>query len=116
MRWTLGGRGGFRPSVSAEDIRAEPRVWYGARLVDDRRRFWAVLHWNWSDEVFYDESYIDMYRLTDGGLTFGVTLQVADKALALDVLGDTLAVFVMRDTGGVVPEYRVDWYDVSEYE
>ena len=108
--------GGFRPNVSAEDIRAEPRVSYGARMVDDRSRFWAVSHWNWSDEVFYDESYIDMHRLTDDGLTFGVTLQVADKALALDVLGDTLAVFVMRDTGGVVPEYRVDWYDVSEYK
>lgn len=110
------GPGGFRLSVSAEDIRAEPRVWYGARLVDDRSRFWAVSHWNWSDQVFYDESYIDMYRLTDDGLTFGVTLQVADKAVALDVLGDRMAVFVMRDTGGVVPEYRVDWYDVSDYE
>ena len=108
--------GGFRPNVNAEDIRAEPRVWYGARLVDDRSRFWAVSHWNWADEILYDESYIDMYRLTDDGLTFGVTLQVADKALALDVLGDRLAVFVMRDTGGVVPEYRVDWYNVSEYE
>ena len=107
---------GFRPNVSAEDIRAEPRVWYGARLVDDRNRFWAVSHWNWADEILYDESYIDMYRLTDDGLTFGVTLQVADKALALDALGDRLAVFVMRDTGGVVPEYRVDWYNVSEYE
>jgi len=111
-----GRAGGFRPNVSAEDIRAEPRVWYGARLVDDRSRFWAVSHWNWSDQVFYEESYIDMYRLTDGGLTFGVTLQVADKVLALDVLGDRMAVFVVRDTGGVVPEYRVDWYDVSEYE
>ncbi|WP_419941003.1 hypothetical protein [Candidatus Palauibacter sp.] len=111
-----GRAGGFRPNVSADDIRSEPRVWYGDRMVDDRRRFWAVSHWNWSDHVFYDESYIDMYRMTDTGLELGVTLQVGDKVLALDVLGDTLIVFVVRDTGGAVPEYRVDWYDVSEYE
>jgi len=108
--------GGFCPNVSAEDIRAEPSVWYGGRLVDDRSRFWAVSHWNWSDEVLYDESYIDMYRLTDDGLTFGVTLQIADKTFALDVLGDTLTVFVMRDNRRRRTGVRVDWYDVSEYK
>ena len=31
----------------------------------------------------------------------------------MDVLGDTLAVLVEAEVGGVVPERRVEWYDVS---
>ncbi|MXX69779.1 MAG: hypothetical protein F4Y74_12585 [Gemmatimonadales bacterium] len=58
-------------------------------------------------------SYIDMFRLTDEGPEYALTLQVADKVLGMVVLGDTLAVLVVRDAGGVVPERRVDWYDVE---
>ncbi len=44
---------------------------------------------------------------------YALTLQVANKVVGMDVLGDTLAVLVERDAGGVVPERRVDWYDVA---
>lgn len=102
----------WRPVVDEEEIRTRPKVWYGARVIDDRRRFWAVSHWNaWADMVAF--SHIDMFRLTDRGPEYALTLQVADKVVGMDVLGDTLAVLVVRDAGGVIPERRVDWYDVS---
>ena len=96
-----------------EEIRARPKEWYGARVVDDQRRFWAVSHWNAGTDVIPPLSYIDMFRLTDEGPEYALSLQVADKVLGMDVLGDTLAVLVVRDVGGVVPERRVDWYDVE---
>lgn len=105
--------GGFRPSFDEEEIRARPKVWYGSRLVDDQRRFWAVSHWNAFEEVIPALSHIDMYRLTDAGPEYALTVQVADKVVGMDVLGNTLAVLVERDTGGVVAERRVDWYDVA---
>lgn len=105
--------GRFRPDVDEEAIRARPQVWYGARVVDDERRFWAVSHWN-ASEVIPGLSYIDVFRLTEGGPEYAVTLQVADKVVGMDVLGNTLAVLVERDTGGVVRERRVDWYDVTD--
>lgn len=58
-------------------------------------------------------SHIDLFRLTDRGPEYALTLQVADKVVGMDVLGDTLAVLVVRDAGGVIPERRVDWYDIS---
>ena len=58
-------------------------------------------------------SHIDMFRLTDDGPEYALTLQVVDKVVGMDVLGDTLAVLVVRDAGGVVEERRVDWYDIS---
>lgn len=105
--------GGFRPDVDEEDIRARPKAWYGARVVDDECRFWAVSHWNSSD-VTPSLSYIDMFRLTDTGPGYALTLQVADKVVGMDVLGNALAVLVERETGGVVRERRVDWYDVTD--
>lgn len=102
----------WRPVVDEEEIRTRAKVWYGARVMDDRRRFWAVSHWNaWADMVAV--SHIDMFRLTDHGPEYALTLQVADKVVGMDVLGDTLAVLVVRDAGGVLPERRVDWYDIS---
>ena len=99
-----------------EEIRARPLEWYGARVVDDRRRFWAVSHWNPATDVIPPLSYIDMFRLTADGPEYALTLRVADKVLGMDVLGDTLAVLVVRDAGGVIPERRVDWYDISAYD
>ncbi len=104
--------GGFRPNLDEEQIRARPKVWYGARVVDDQRRFWAVSHWN-AEDVIPDLSHIDMYHLTDTGPEYALTLQVADKVVGMDVLGNTLAVLVERDTGGVISERRVDWFDVT---
>ncbi|MDE2663474.1 MAG: hypothetical protein F4Y74_12505 [Gemmatimonadales bacterium] len=102
----------WRPVVNEEELRARPKVWYGARVMDDRRRFWAVSHWNaWADMVAFSQ--IDMFCLTDRGPEYALTLQVADKVVGMDVLGDTLAVLVVRDAGGVIPERRVDWYDIS---
>ncbi|WP_419942703.1 hypothetical protein [Candidatus Palauibacter sp.] len=104
--------GGFRPDANEEDIRARPKVWYGARVLDDQRRFWTVSHWN-SEDVIPDLSYIDMYRLADTGPEYALTLQVADKVVGMDVLGNTLAVLVERETGGVISARRVDWFDVT---
>ncbi|WP_419934657.1 hypothetical protein [Candidatus Palauibacter sp.] len=104
--------GGFRPNLDEEQIRARPKVWYGARVVDDQRRFWAVSYWN-AEDVIPALSHIEMYRLTDTGPEYALTLQVADKVLGMDVLGNTLAVLVERDTGGVISERRVDWFDVA---
>ena len=98
------------------EIRARPKGWYGPRVVDGRRRFWAVSHWNAASDVIPSLSYIDMFRLTDAGPEYALTLQVADKVVGMDVLEDTLAVLVVRDAGGVVPERRVDWYDISAYD
>ncbi|MDE2663359.1 MAG: hypothetical protein OXI39_10210 [Gemmatimonadota bacterium] len=106
--------GGFRPFSSEEEIRERPKVWYGARVVDDGRRFWAVSHWNSVDDVIPALSYIDMFRLTEQGPRHALTLQVADKVVAMDVLGNTLAVLVQRDVGGVIPERRVNWFDVTQ--
>ena len=99
-----------------DEIRAGPKVWYGPRVVDDRRRFWAVSHWHAASDVIPPLSYIDMFRLTDAGPEYALKLEVADKVVGMDVLGDTLAVLVVRDAGGVVPERRVDWYDISAYD
>ena len=102
----------WRPAVNEEEIRSRPKSWYGSRVLDDRRRFWAVSHRNaWGDVVAF--SRIDMFRLTDDGPQYSLTLQVADQIVGMDVLGDTLAVLVVRDAGGVVEERRVDWYDIS---
>ena len=105
--------GGWRPDTSEEGIRERPRVWYGSRVVDDRRRFWAVSQWNSEPAVIPAFSHIDVFRLADTGPEYALTLQVADKVVGMDVLGNTLAVLVERDTGGVVRERRVDWYDVT---
>lgn len=96
-----------------EEIRSRPKSWYGPRVLDDRRRFWTVSHWNAGSDVIPPLSHIDMFRFTDDGPEYALTLQVANKAVGMDVLGDTLAVLVERDAGGVVPERRVDWYDVA---
>ncbi|WP_419861684.1 hypothetical protein [Candidatus Palauibacter sp.] len=96
-----------------EEIRARPKVWYGPRVLDDQRRFWAVSHWNAGADVIPPLSHIDLFRLTDTGPEYALTLQVADKVLGMDVLGNTLAVLVERDAGGVVAERRVDWYDIG---
>ena len=102
----------WRPAVNEGEIRSRPKLWYGPKVLDDRRRFWAVSHWDaWDDVVAI--SYIDMFHLRDDGPEYALTLQVADKVLGMDVLGDTLAVLVVRNAGGVVPERRVDWYDIS---
>ena len=106
--------GGWRPDISEEETRARPKVWYGSRVVDDRRRFWAVSHWNSEPAVIPAFSHIDVFRLADTGPEYALTLQVADKVVGMDVLGNTLAVLVERDTGGVIPERRVDWYDVTD--
>lgn len=98
---------------SEEEIRSRPKLWYGPRVLDDRRRFWAVSHWNVGSAVIPSLSYIDMFRLTDDGPQYALTLRVADKVVGMDVLGDTLAVLVVQDAGGVVEERRVDWYDIS---
>ncbi len=103
----------WRPAVNEEEIRSRPKLWYGSRVLDDRRRFWAVSHRNVWSAVIPSLSYIDMFRLTDDGPEYALTLQVADKVMGMDVLGDTLAVLVVRDAGGVVEERRVDWYDIS---
>ena len=114
MRWLNSlPAGGFRPFSSEEEIRERPKVWYGARVVDAGRRFWAVSHWNSVDDVIPALSYIDMFRLTDQGPEYALTLQVADKVVGMDVLANTLAVLVERDVGGVIPERRVDWFDVT---
>ena len=104
--------GSFRPSLDEEQIRARPMVWYGPRVADDQRRFWAVSHWNAGD-VIPDLSFIDMYRLADSGPEYALTLRVSDKVVGMDVLGNTFAVLVERDTGGVISERRVDWFDVT---
>lgn len=97
-----------------EEIRSRPKVWYGPKVLDDRRRFWAVSHWNDAGaDATPPLSYIDMFRLTKDGPEYALTLQVADEVVGMDVLGDTLAVLVERDAGGIVPERRVDWYDVA---
>ena len=96
-----------------EEIRARPKGWYGPRVVDDRRRFWAVSHWNAGSDVIPPLSHMDMFRLTVDGPEYALTLQVADKVVGMDILGDTLAVLVVRDVGGGVAERRVDWYDIS---
>ena len=96
-----------------EEIRSRPKGWYGPKVLDDRRRFWAVSHWNAGSAVIPSLSYIDMFRVTDDGPQYALTLQVADKVMGMDVLGDTLAVLIVRDAGGVVEERRVDWYDLS---
>lgn len=106
--------GRFRPDVDEEDIRARPKAWYGARVVDDERRFWAVSHWNSRSDVIPAHSYVDMFRLADTGPEYTLTLQVVDKVVGMDVVGNTLAALVERDTGGVIPERRVDWYDVTD--
>ncbi|MYC89519.1 MAG: hypothetical protein F4X22_15025 [Gemmatimonadales bacterium] len=103
----------WRSAISEEEIRSRPKPWYGPRVMDDRRRFLAVSHWNGLDHVTPRHSYIDVFRLVDGGPEYALTLQVTDKVVGMDVLGDTLAVLVVRDVGGVVPERRVDWYDIS---
>ena len=99
--------------ISEEEIRARPKVWYGPRVVDDRQRFWAVSHWDGAPDAVRPVSYIDMFRLTADGPEYALTLQVADRVVGMDVLGNTLAVLVERDGGGVISERRVDWYDVA---
>jgi hypothetical protein len=96
-----------------EDIRSRPKLWYGPKVLDDRRRFWAVSHWDGAPDVVRPVSYIDMFRLTADGPEYAMTLQVADRVVGMDVLGSTLAVLVERDGGGVISERRVDWYGVS---
>ena len=100
-------------ATSEEEVRATPKVWYGPRLVDDRGRFWAVSHWEYVEDVIPRTSYIDMFDLTSDGPRYAFTLELKDKAIGMDVLNDTLAVLVERDVGNVMPERRVDWYDVS---
>ena len=95
------------------EIRSRPKLWYGPKVLDDRRRFWTVSHWNGDSDVMPPLSHIDMFRLSDAGPEYALTLQVASKVVGMDILGDTLAVLVERDAGGVVPERRVDWYDVA---
>ncbi len=94
-------------------IRSRPKAWYGPKVLDDQRRFWAVSHWDAGADVTPSLSHIDLFRLTDAGPQYALALQVADKVVGMDVLGDTLAVLVVRDGGGVVQERRVDWYDIS---
>lgn len=94
--------------------RARPIQWYGARVVDDRQRFWAVSHSpSPYSELIPRTSHIDLFYLTADGPQYGFTLEVRDDVLGMDVLGDTLAVLVQRDIGSVLPERRVDWYDVA---
>ena len=106
----------WRSAISEEEIRSRPKPWYGPRVMDDRRRFLAVSHWDGLNHVTPARSHIDVFRLVDGGPEYTLTLQVADKVVGMDVLGNTLAVLVERDNGNAVTERRVDWYDVSEYE
>lgn len=102
--------------VSEDEIRARPLAWYGARVLDDRQRFWAVSR---AESQFIElipgTSYIDLFCLTNDP-QYALTLEVKDDVLGMDVLGDTLVVLVQRDIGGVLPEHRMDWYDVSTVE
>ena len=100
--------------VREDEVRARPMQWYGARVLDDRQRFWAVSHSpSPFSELIPRTSYIDLFYLTGGGPQYELTLEVRDDVLGMDVLGDTLAVLVQRDIGSVLPERRVDWYDVA---
>ena len=110
---TLQTLGSAPRAPSEEEIRSRPKGWYGPKVLDERRRFWAVSHWNAGSAVIPSLSYIDMFRLTGDGPEYSLKLQVADKVMGMDVLGDTLAVLVVRDAGGVVEERRVAWYDIS---
>lgn len=99
--------------VSEDEIRSRPKAWYGPRVVDDRQRFWAVWYSEPSSEVPTPMSYIDLFHLTNHGPLYELTLELQDNVLGMDVLGDMLAVLVERDVGGLLPERRVEWYDVS---
>ncbi len=66
-------------------------------------------------ELIPGTSYIDLFCLTNDP-QYALTLEVKDDVLGMDVLGDTLVVLVQRDIGGVLPEHRMYWYDVSTVE
>ncbi len=99
--------------VSEDEIRSRPKVWYRASVVDDRQRFWAVWHSEALGRVTTPKSYVDLFHLTSDGPHYALTLELKDIVLGMDVLGDTLAVLVERDVGGLLPERHVEWYDVS---
>lgn len=102
--------------VSEDEIRSRPRAWYGPRVVDDRQRFWAVWYSEPSSEVPTPMSYVDVFHLTTDGPRYALTLELQADVLGMDVLGDTLAVLVERDVGGLLPERRVEWYNVPVIE
>lgn len=86
--------------VDEEELRTRPKVWYGPRVADDRRRFWAVSHWETAEDVIPPMSYVDLYHLTGDGPRYALTLQLKDKVIGMDVLGDTLAVLVEAEEWG----------------
>lgn len=73
-------------------------------------------------------SYINVFDLARDGPRHALTLEVRDKVIGMDVLGEALAVLVERAEGngpavraqtpggiveGLPAERRVDWYDIA---
>ena len=92
-------------------FRRTPKPYQRLPLVfDDHGRLWVVTNRGRNDGV----SELDVYS----GPDYWGAIRVRHDALAVDVLGSTLAVLVDRpvgsgDTDGY-PDRGVDWYDISE--
>lgn len=94
----------------AAEYRSKPKRWYLGRgqtfRFDDQGRIWAATTYN-RDE----RSYIEVWD----GSEYLTTVEVRDRLLGYDLLGDLLAVHVERkpDRHGVAPR-AIDWYRVPE--
>ena len=94
-------------------FRRTPKPYQRLPLVfDDHGRLWVVTN-RGRDEGF---SYLDVYSSPE----YWGAVRVRHDALAVDVLGSTLAVLVDRPVGPSdadgYPDRGVDWYDISELE
>ncbi len=95
----------------AAEYRSKPKRWYLGRgqtfKFDDQGRIWAATTYN-RDE----RSYIEVWD----GSEYLTTVEVRDRLLGYDLLGDLLAVHVERkpDRLGVAPR-AIDWYRVPEF-
>ncbi len=90
-----------------------------ARMFDGQNRFWVVTARNRGDGF----SYLDVYKFHGPGeVEYLGDVRVRHAAIAIDVLGSTLAVLVDRPPGfseeyGMAhPGRGIDWYDIGTLE
>ena len=110
VREYLESAGGF---AMEDRFRRTPKTYHRFPLVfDDHGRLWVVTNRGRDEGV----SYLDVYS----GPEYWGAVRVRHDALAVDVLGSTLAVLVDRPVGPSdadgYPDRGVDWYDISELE
>ena len=94
-------------------FRRTPKRYLRGRLVfDGQGRLWALTDRNLND----GSSYLDVYE----GTEYRGAVRVRHHALAVDLLGSTLAVLVDRPVGprdaDGFPDRGVDWYDIGDLD